>query len=212
MNKTPAMRSASEPVTELFELPETTSSSKKRPVELALGTLLVILRAIGGISVGITLAQEWPRVREELNLDAAEADLLFRLLIAAQVGWAVAALIVIWLTWRGSNRARLLVMMLTSISLTIAAVSHFVSGGKITLHTTLLTISLDILILLTLSDRDVAAWTRARTRGRSRRKTQPSKRDRQLADPASPAETATAPAVSTEPNDCKPRSPDPEDR
>ncbi len=168
MTNEPAKRSAIEPASVLFEVPASEPGSSKRPASLTLGTGLVALRAAGGISVISTLSRQWPELRGRLDLDASDAEVAFKLLIGAQIGWILAALIVAWLTWRGGNLARLLVMTLTSISITTAAISHFTVGGQITIHTTLLTVSLDILILLALSDRDVRIWTRGHRRARNR--------------------------------------------
>ncbi|MNW67945.1 hypothetical protein D3C74_466250 [compost metagenome] len=61
-------------------------------------------------------------------------------------------------------------MVLAAISTTSSFVGWAVSGDQITLRTTLLTVALDILVLLTLSSRDAAAYTRdERTERRLRR-------------------------------------------
>jgi len=44
----------------------------------------------------------------------------------------------------------------------VLAQEKYMRRAEITVHTTLLTLALDILMLLALSDRDVRAWTRAR--------------------------------------------------
>ena len=58
------------------------------------------------------------------------------------------------------NLARVLVMCGVTLSTITAASSYFANGEQITIQTTLLTVSLDILVLLALSSRDARAWAR----------------------------------------------------
>lgn len=64
------------------------------------------------------------------------------------------------LIFRGSNAARVLVMVVTAISISTAFVSWWARDQEITLQTTLLSLAVDILVLLALSSRSAAAYAR----------------------------------------------------
>ena len=162
MTNAPDKRYATEPAVSLFEADAPTARPKQRPSALTIGALLSVLRAIDGVSVIVGLITGWPQLQNELELEGVEPATVLKVIVGLQVAWIVLLLIVSWLMWRGSNAARLLVMSLTCVSITASAISYFASGAEITVHTTLLTLALDILMLLALSDRDVRAWTRAR--------------------------------------------------
>ena len=62
------------------------------------------------------------------------------------------------------NAARILVLFVSTMGIIAAAVDVFSGGPQITIKTTLLTLSLDILILLALSSRSARAYSRRRNR------------------------------------------------
>jgi uncharacterized membrane protein len=72
----------------------------------------------------------------------------------------VVQLSVVLLVYRGVNWARMLVLVIATLGIVLAAVDVGAGGEAITLRTTLLTLSLDILILLALSSRSARAYSR----------------------------------------------------
>ena len=64
------------------------------------------------------------------------------------------------LVYFGNNAARLAVMIVATLSITLAATDYFTGGEDITLRTTLVTLALDILVLLALSSRAARAYAR----------------------------------------------------
>ena len=171
MSREPAKRGASEAVRVLVAPPVPAPADAKRPPSIAGGALLVLLRCVGGVLWvgGAILA--WPEIREDIGIEPADSALGLSLL----VGFSATGILVLatfaWLLWRGSNRARMLAMCWSAASITTAAIAYFAAGAEITVKTTLLTLSLDILLLLALSSRDARAWTlgkRDARRGRTR--------------------------------------------
>ena len=100
------------------------------------------------------------------KIDAEAAPIAFWLIIGAVVIGVLALMLLAWAIWRGSNFARVLVMFSLTFSIITAAVEYFANGAEITIRTTLLTVSFDILVLLALSSNDARAWAR---RGRGAR-------------------------------------------
>lgn len=140
----------------------------RRPPATTFGALLVVLRVIAGVVWLASLALQWDRIlREDLHLEvdpgtseAEAADVLLMfilalggLILAIDLGLAV-------LVYFGNNAARLAVMIVATLSISISAIDYFTGGEDITLRTTLLTLSLDILVLLALSSRAARAYAR----------------------------------------------------
>ena len=154
-------RSASEPVDALLGHDEEAQpAALRRPTSLTLGAVFVFARALAGIMWIGGFALLWPEIRADVKVEADEESMVFWLIVGGAfvgvlvlVGLAVAML-------RGSNVARVLVMVGLTFSTVTAAVGYFVGGEQITIRTTLLTVALDILVLLALSGRDVRAWSR----------------------------------------------------
>ena len=74
--------------------------------------------------------------------------------------WLTFYLVLAWLVWRGVNWARIASMMLATVSILVPFIDWWRSGLDISLRTTLLSLSLDILILLALSSRAARAYAR----------------------------------------------------
>jgi hypothetical protein len=99
-------------------------------------------------------------VATELEGDPETAQTVLTIVLVLGALWTLVLVLFARKLWQGSDRARLLVLVWTTLSITVAAVDYFVSGSEITVRTTLLTLALDILILLALSSRDARAWCR----------------------------------------------------
>jgi hypothetical protein len=159
-------RPAFEPPALLAE-PVAAPARMRRPPATVFGALLVLLRVIAGVVWLASLALQWDRIlRDDLHLEiegadeaeAAELVLVFILVVggsilAIDLGLAV-------LVYFGNNAARLAVMIVATLSITLAAVDYFTGGEDITLRTTLVTLALDILVLLALSSRAARAYAR----------------------------------------------------
>jgi hypothetical protein len=159
-------RPAFEPPSILAE-PVTAPVTMHRPPATVFGALLVLLRVIAGVVWLASLALQWDRIlRDDLHIEiegadeaeAAELVLVFILvlggsILAIDLGLAV-------LVYFGNNAARLAVMIVATLSISLAAVDYFTGGEDITLRTTLVTLALDILVLLALSSRAARAYAR----------------------------------------------------
>ena len=159
-------RPAFEPPALLAE-PDAAPATMRRPAATVFGALLVVLRVIAGVVWLASLALQWDRIlRDDLHIEiegaseaeAAEMVLVFILvfggvILAIDLGLAV-------LVYFGNNAARLAVMIVATLSITLAATDYFTGGEDITLRTTLITLALDILVLLALSSRAARAYAR----------------------------------------------------
>ncbi len=154
-------RAASEPVEVLVASDdETHALSSARPLATTLGSLFVFGRGIAGLFWIGAFLLAWPALADEEHVAADERPFVFWLVLSIGVLAALTSLVFAWSIWRGSNLARVLVMCGVTLSTITAASSYFANGEQITIQTTLLTVSLDILVLLALSSRDARAWAR----------------------------------------------------
>ncbi|WP_318244069.1 LssY C-terminal domain-containing protein [Oerskovia rustica] len=149
---------------------DATKRAARRPAATTVGALLVVLGVVADLIWLANLALHWDQTLRSLFLggDVTQADIdqaSGPLLVLVVVLLSLVALFQLFLAWRvykGRNWARDLVMVLATISTTSSFVGWAVSGNQITFRTTLLTVALDILMLLTLSSRDAAAYARSR--------------------------------------------------
>ena len=143
----------------------------RRPATITTGTLLLLLRVLAGILLIIGLWAEWPDVMDSSDL-AVSGDVLtaeeeqFALwLVIALMGVSLAVQVSVLLSlWWGRNWARLVVMVFAVVSISTAFTTWFLREQEITLRTSLLAVGLDVLILLALSSRSAAAYSRRRER------------------------------------------------
>ena len=163
-------RAASEPVEVLVTRDdESRSASSPRPLSTTLGALFVFGRGISGLVWIGAFLLAWPEIAAEAHVTAEERPIVFWLVLSIGVLAALSSLVFAWSIWRGSNLARVLVMCGVTLSTITAASSYFANGEQITIQTTLLTVSFDILVLLALSSRDARAWARQPWRASARR-------------------------------------------
>lgn len=166
----PRKRAAFEPPTSLFA-PLNRDPHMRRPATITTGTLLLLLRVLAGVIMIAGLWLEWPDL-----MDSAELALGDDMLTAEEEQfalWLVVALMAVSLAvqlgvllslWWGRNWARLTVMIFAVISISTAFTTWFLREQEITLQTSLLAVGLDVLILLALSSRSAAAYSRRRER------------------------------------------------
>ena len=146
------------------------SAANKRPVAIMLGAALLGLRVIAGIVGVVLVAVDWRSYVNSVTIDLAEGEVSQVFNTAAAVVALVVAILsvlvqfgLITLIFRGSNWARLLAMLVSSLTVVFAAVDYFNGGPDVNLRANLLGLPLDILVLLALSAEQSSAWTR-RTR------------------------------------------------
>ena len=163
-------RSAAEPPDALLEREPDMRADAPRPGSITLGAALVLGRGLASAAWLIGWAVVWPEEAAELGLDADETSILFWLFAVLNGIVMLVLLLFAWLIWRGSNTARVITMLVLTLSIVISAAGYFSAGEEITVHTTLLTVALDILVLLALSSRDARAWARSRREARADRK------------------------------------------
>ena len=132
----------------------------KRPISIYLGVLMILLRTVTTIVTAVNVALDWKQV--DISLDAGtSADmnaLSGALFVALMIFFGVAVIIdlsVAALIFRGSNRARFVAMILATVFVLGSAADFFADGTSFTLENGgLLGLSLDILVLVALSDSD----------------------------------------------------------
>ncbi|MEV8358071.1 LssY C-terminal domain-containing protein [Microbacterium sp. NPDC076895] len=168
----PRKRAAFEPPTTLFA-PLTRDPRMRRPATITTGTLLLLLRVLAGIALIIGLWAEWPDVMDSADLAVggdvltAEEEQFALWIVIALMGVSLAVQVSVVLSlWWGRNWARLIVMVFAVISISTAFTTWFLREEEITLRTSLLAVGLDVLILLALSSRSAAAYSRRRERRR----------------------------------------------
>lgn len=139
---------------------DATGVGAKRPGSIALGSALVLGRALASALWLVGFSFVWPETARGLRLDSGDATVVFWFVAAINCAAVVVLALFAWLIWRGSNAARVVTMCVLTISILGSAVGYFAAGEEITVQTTLLTVALDILILLALSSRDARVWAR----------------------------------------------------
>lgn len=162
MTDSRAKRSAVEPAVAILDRDPVLSPNAPRPGPIIGGTVLVLLRAVAAVIWGIGFVRTWPQTVDTLHLegDPELAQIVLWVLLGFGAAWTLFLLLLARWLWRGSNVARLLVMLWSTVSISTAAVDYFVSGAEITVRTTLLTLALDILVMLALSSQGARAWAR----------------------------------------------------
>lgn len=131
-----------------------------RPASIMLGALFVFGRGLAGLLWLGAFLLAWPEVVVEADIEPDIRTLVLWVFLSVGLLFSLISMLIAWSIWRGSNLARVLVMIGVTISTTSAAVGYFVNGDTITIKTTLLTVALDILVLLALSSHDARAWAR----------------------------------------------------
>ena len=169
VEEVPAKRPAFEPPVSLVAPP---SPQFKRPMSTTAGAALVLLRVAAGVVWMLGLVLGW---NEHLNGFAAslsggsteaepvDTDLVgVTLVLFLAVGGIVLAVEAVFglLILRGRNFPRMIVMVISVLSISTAFVGWWVQGQDIRFSTTLVTLALDILVLLALSSRSAAAYAR----------------------------------------------------
>jgi len=163
----PHKRSAFEPAERLLRRPER-DPAMRRPTSTVAGAVLVLLRAAAGLVVIAGIAVQWPAILAdpdvELTLDGvseAEAG-QWALWVVVVVGGLFVLLDIVFAAFvlRGSNVARVAVMVISTLSISTTFFGWWAQGQEIHVNQTFASLALDILVLLALSSRSAAAYAR----------------------------------------------------
>lgn len=170
----PRKRAAFEPAAGLAS-PPAVDPAMRRPASTVAGVILVLLRAAAGVLWGVAVAFGLPQWigdaaalvsgGESDSADAAtvSGDDVGVLLAVVGVVFVVQVVFGILVLF-GNNVARVTVMVISVLSITASFVQWWDFDQDITVRTSLITLSLDILVLLALSSRSSAAYARRRER------------------------------------------------
>ena len=136
-----------------------------RPAAIGAGAALVMLRVLAGFLWLMALAFNWDVIANDVEIalgdvkltDGAKTVGLAAILIVGGTATLAEGVLAV-LIYRGMNWARVIVMVYAVASISAAFTTWWVGGQDIRIDTTLLTLSLDILVLLALSSRQAAAY------------------------------------------------------
>jgi len=164
----PRKRAAFESPAELFTAPDA-DPRMPRPSTTVAGVALVLLRVLAGVLVLAGVWWQWPTLISDgetlLEPISPEALDLARLVIVAVGGTVLLVdLVVAVFVWRGSNVGRVLILLTSLLSVTGTFTAWWARDQEITVHSALIAVGLDVLILLALSSRSAAAFARRRER------------------------------------------------
>lgn len=167
MSDQPSKRAAFEPAQRLLQ-PTVYDPNMKRPASMIAGFVLVLLRIVAGIIVLAAAAAGWGESRIDITLDDIDlvdpqTTALWIVLITGAVVLLIDAILAFFLL-RGSNWARVLIMIVAVISISSTFVAWAANEQAITLEGTFLSLGLDVLLLLALSSRSAAAYARRNER------------------------------------------------
>ena len=166
----PQKRPAYEPAARLLS-PTGYNPGMPRPASTVAGAVLVLLRVMAGVIALVALAAGWDALAAGVEVDlegfaATPETEQLALWVALAVGGAVLLIdaVLAILILRGRNWPRVVVMLISVISISSAFTAWWVVGEEIPLEGAFVSLSLDILILLALSSRSAAAYARRNER------------------------------------------------
>lgn len=133
-----------------------------------MGAVLMLCRVLSGLIFILLALRDGPAFIRDVIVDgetlsADEMEFAITLMNFGLIGygvWLLFYLVLAWLVWQGINWARIASMFLATVSILVPFFDWWNSGLEISLRTTLLSLSLDILILLALSSRAARAYAR----------------------------------------------------
>ena len=136
-----------------------------RPIPTTLGFLLMLLRVVAGlVFIGLTVvdfrgflqADVFSQTRRSRRRTRPTATWIVAIFLAVVGLWLLLYLWMAILVYRGSDRARVIAMSLSSLAIIVAAIDFFNGGAQFTLQNNILGLPLDILVVLALSSQRVA--------------------------------------------------------
>jgi len=141
----------------------------RRPASVVGGSLLMVARALsGGFVIGAVLTR-WDEFVGTIEINGARLDPVDPQAAAAILGWLLGGygfILVLYLgratlVFTGRNWARVVAMAFASASILISFADYSLNGAQITLRTSLVSVTLDILILLALSSTNARHYAKA---------------------------------------------------
>lgn len=173
--RAPNKRPAFEPPTSLAR-PIPANPAMRRPPATTVGAALVVLRVLAGVAWLTSLALQWNGIVTEAfgepdgaapvpadDLDGFANGSLTVILVVGAVVLAVELVLAVFI-YLGHNWPRIIVMVFATLSISGSYATWWAGDQEVTLQTTLLTLSLDILVMLALSSRAARAYARRNKR------------------------------------------------
>jgi hypothetical protein len=166
----PQKRPAFEPAARLLT-PTGYDPDMRRPASTVAGVVLVALRVLAGAFILAAIAAGWDDLLAQADSmlegfdptpEGRQAALWF-VLAAGTTMLLIDSLLAV-LIYRGHNWPRVIVMILSVISISVAFGTWWAADQEIHLEGTFVSLSLDILLLLALSSRSAAAYARRNER------------------------------------------------
>ncbi|MEB0285410.1 LssY C-terminal domain-containing protein [Cryobacterium sp. 10S3] len=151
-------------------VPSEPGAHRRRPASISVGALMLGARVLSGLGVIVLAALDWPEFVSAVALDGTPAGTVdpatagvalgillagYGVVLALNIGFAA-------FVYFGRNWARIVAMSFATVSIVTSFVDYAVNGAAITLRTSLVSVTFDILILLALSARDAREFARAR--------------------------------------------------
>ncbi|TFB99068.1 hypothetical protein E3O42_14835 [Cryobacterium adonitolivorans] len=149
----------------------------KRPPSVIGGVLLMGVRALTGGFAILTVIASWDSFVGTIVLNGEKLAGSDPQTAGAVLGWLLAAYglyLVLYLSlaasvFTGHNRARVVAMSFASVSILLSFADYALNGAQITLRTSLVSVTIDILILLALSSTQARHYARAARAARAER-------------------------------------------
>lgn len=146
-----------------------TDSRQRRPGSIVIGALLALARSVVGVFVLVDAINTVLNPPPELAAEAGGSDVLSGVLwfLVAFTGFVILVdLLLAFLVFAGVNWARITVMVFALLSILTQFLDSVSGTAAVTLDTTLVATSIDILLLLALSNDRASAWARRKQRRR----------------------------------------------
>ncbi|POH71033.1 hypothetical protein C3B59_02045 [Cryobacterium zongtaii] len=149
----------------------------KRPPSVIGGVLLMGVRALTGGFAILTVVLSWDSFVGTIVVNGEKLARSDPQAAGAVLGWLLAAYglyLVLYLglaglVFTGHNWARVVAMSFASVSILLSFADYALNGAQITLRTSLVSVTIDILILLALSSTQARHYARAARAARAER-------------------------------------------
>ncbi len=157
--------------------------TQARPIPTSLGFLLMLLRVVAGlVYIGLTVVDFRRFLETEVFAQTSSitpdqqsaATWIVAIFLAVVALWLLLYLWMAILVYRGSDRARVIAMSLSSFAILVTAIDFFTRDAPINLQNNILGLPLDILVVLALSSQRSRDWAR-RVRAKVSKPSKPSK-------------------------------------
>jgi len=166
----PQKRPAYEPAARLLKPPRY-DPGMARPTATVAGVVLILLRVLAGVIVLVSIAAGWDAllsdpdsVLEGFDPTPEGRQAALWLVIATGGTVLLIDLALAFFVFQGFNWARVFVMFISVLSISTSFTAWWAQGQEITIATTYVSLSIDILLLLALSSRSAAAYARRNER------------------------------------------------